>query len=377
MKKINFGKLSIDNDVISSIQECIENNWVTMGPKVKEFEKKWNTIFNYKYSAAVSSGTDAVLNLVSSLYDFGAKRGDEVIVPALSFIASTNAVLTAGFTPVFVDIRRDTLNINEDLIEAAITNKTRAILAVHTMGLPCNMNKILEIANKHNLIVFEDACEAHGATYTNNYGGPVYIGQESYGAAFSYYVAHLICTAEGGMVSTNSDTVYNSVVSTRSHGRIHDSLYFSHLRVGYNSKMNDMEAALGISSIKNFSDIFSKRKEVWYNLVNYTKQFTDLAYFSIEPEGYSVCPHGFSITLKDNKQVSNLTTILDKYNIEWKRNFGCIPTQHIAYEFMNHKLGEFPNAEYVGNHGVHIGTHAYMTEEDIATIKKALSECFE
>ena len=136
-KRIEFGELRIGTEAKMNLLNCVDKDWASAGPKVASFEKKWGKLFNYKHNKAVSSGTDAGINLVASLYDFGAKRGDEVIVPALSFIATANAVLAAGFTPVFVDVDRETLNIDPDKIEAAITSKTRAIKVVHTMGRPC------------------------------------------------------------------------------------------------------------------------------------------------------------------------------------------------------------------------------------------------
>lgn len=373
MKRIEFGELRIEEIARRNLIEVCNDQWASSGKKVKEFETRWGHLFGYAKNKAVSSGTDAVLNLVMSLYEYGAKRGDEVIVPALSFIATSNAVLMAGFEPVFVDIETNTLNIDPSKIEVAITNKTRAILVVHTMGHVCDMPKILEIANKHNIKVLEDCCEAHGAKYDG-----IFVGTESEGAAFSFYVAHLICCGEGGMVSTNNNLVAKSVGSTRSHGREEGSLYFDHVRIGFNSKMNDMEASLGLEGIENFGWTFSVRKDNWYELVKFTEQFKDKAWFSYEREGTVACPHGFSIVLKPGSKldIGKLASVFDNYNIHWKRNFGCIPTQHKAYAFMGYKYGVFPHAEYVGNNGIHIGTHQYLTVEDIGRIKNALQEYF-
>tara|TARA_R110002020_G_scaffold210252_6_gene416257 strand:+ start:1439 stop:2560 length:1122 start_codon:yes stop_codon:yes gene_type:complete len=368
---INFGEIRVGETARKHILDCLERNWITSGKKVKLFEEQWGSLFNYKYNKAVSSGTDAVINLVSSLYRFGAKRGDEVIIPSLSFIATANAVVTAGFTPVFVDVEKSTLNINPHKIEEAITPKTRAIMVVHTMGRPCDMTVINGIAQKHELIVFEDACEAHGAIYMGDY-----IGTNSHGSAYSFYTAHLINCGEGGMVSTNNAIVAASVGSTRSHGREEGTLYFNHIDVGYNSKMNDLEASIGLEGIENFWDTFNTRHSNLLKIINGTKEFSDKAWFSEEPRDTVVCPHGFSITLKDGKDVTPLTNALEKANIQWKRNFGCIPTQHSAYKFMNHKLGDFPEAEYIGDHGIHIGTHQYLSDEDVTCIIKVLRDFF-
>ncbi len=161
--RIEFGDLKIGEVAKKHLAEAVDSNWVSGGPKVKKFEEEWGKLFDYKYNVAMSSGTDADINACFALYDLGAKRGDEIIVPALAFIAPANAVLAAGFKPVFVDIEKHTLNINPEKIEEKITPRTRAIMVVHTMGKPCKMDRIAEIAKKHNLTLIEDACEAHGA----------------------------------------------------------------------------------------------------------------------------------------------------------------------------------------------------------------------
>ena len=373
MNRIEFGELRFGATARSNLMDCMETNWSSAGPKVKAFEEKWGTLFGYKHNKAVSSGTDAVLNLVSTAYEYGAKRGDEIIVPALSFIASTNAVLMAGFTPVFVDVELDTMNMDPRKIQAAITDRTVAILAVHTMGKMCEMDDICNIGQRHGLLIFEDACEAHGAKYTDYYPGA-----KTHGAAFSFYTAHLICAGEGGMISTNIEKVANCVESTRTHGRKPGDLYFDHERVGYNSKMNDLEASLALEGIEDFWDTFHERKEILYKLMNSTTRYSKRASFTKENFDREVlCPHGFSIVLKHDAPLSELTDILDKYDIHWKRNFGCIPTQHRAYQWMGHKLGAFPKAEYIGDHGIHVGVHRYLSEKDTDRMVEAFKEYFE
>ena len=155
-KIIKFGDLIVSKKAKKIINKAIDSNFVSGGALIKGLEEKWGKLFGYKYNVAVSNGTDADMAACLVLYDFGAQRGDEIIVPALAFAAAGNSVLAAGFKPVFVDIERKTLNINSGLIEEKITSKTRAIMAVHTMGKPCDMNAIQKIAKKHNLKIIED-----------------------------------------------------------------------------------------------------------------------------------------------------------------------------------------------------------------------------
>jgi len=369
VNRIEFGEVRIGEKALDNLKHCCETNWVSGGPKVKEFERKWNDLFDYEDSVAVSSGTDAVINACLALYDFGAKRGDEIIVPALSFIATSNAVRAAGFTPVFVDVDIETLNIDVSKIKSAITDKTVAIIAVHTMGKMCEMDVICGIAEDYGFKVIEDAAEAHGASYQG-----IRVGKWGDASTYSFYVAHLVCCGEGGMVSCNTQEYANIIKSTRSHGRPHDSIYFNHLRTGINSKMNDLEASIGLEAIDVFWKTFNTRHKTMLDIREACRGFEDVAIFSEQESGDVNCPHGFSVTCVDTGRINIIKTTLDKYNIHHKRNFGCIPTQHKAFSDMGYSLGDFPAAEWIGDNGIHIGCHQYLTEENIDRIKIALKE---
>jgi len=372
MKRIEFGELKIGEKAKQNLLHICETHWASGGPKVKLLEKNWSDLFGYKRSVAMSSGTDGVINACLALYDINAKRGDEVIVPALSFIATSNAVRAAGLTPTFVDVKKETLNIDESKIENAITDNTVAIIAVHTMGRPAEMDIICDIAKRHNLIVIEDACEAHGASYKGRF-----VGKWGDMSVYSYYIAHLVCCGEGGMVSTDHEHLGNILSSTRSHGRPFNSIYFDHERIGYNSKMNDLEASIGLESIGVFWKTFNTRHATMKRMRSSVAGYEDVAWFSEEEADNKNCPHGFSITCKTEKNIDKVKEVLDKYNIHWKRNFGCIPTQHRAFQDMGHNLGDFPEAEWVGDNGIHIGCHQYLSEEDIIRIEVALKESLE
>tara|TARA_R110002020_G_scaffold46539_24_gene132433 strand:- start:8059 stop:9195 length:1137 start_codon:yes stop_codon:yes gene_type:complete len=374
MKRIEFGELRIGEQARKNLMHVCDTNWASGGPKVKELEKKWSSLFNYKRSVAMSSGTDGVINSCLALYDLkNAKRGvSEVIVPALSFIATSNGVRAAGLIPKFVDVKRETLNIDESKIEEAINENTVAIMPVHTMGRMAEMDKICEIAKAHNLIVIEDACEAHGAMYKDKLVG--HWGEMS---IYSYYIAHLVCCGEGGMVSVNDDNIADILSSTRSHGRPFNSIYFDHQRTGLNSKMNDLEASIGLEAVDVFWDTFFTRHKSIKMMRHECKGYEDVAFFSEEDEGNVNCPHGFSITCKKEGDIEKVKNALDKYDIHHKRNFGCIPTQHASFSDMGYKLGDFPESEWVGNNGIHIGCHQYLSPQDLDRICLALTEGLE
>ena len=227
MKRIEFGELRIGEMARQNLMDVCDTSWASGGPKVKKLESQWSSLFNYKESVAMSSGTDGCMNACFSLYDLkDAKRNvSEVIVPALSFIATSNAVRASGLVPRFVDVTKETLNIEN----------TVAIQVVHTMGRMAEMDVICEIAQRHNLILIEDACEAHGAKFKDKF-----VGHWGDMSIYSFYIAHLVCCGEGGMVSTNDENIAKYLFSTRTHGRPFNSIYFDHQRTGLNSKIEDV-----------------------------------------------------------------------------------------------------------------------------------------
>ena len=194
--KIPFGTISITKESRNLIDSILDSGRVSNGKYVREFEEKFAQLTGVKEAVALSSGTDADALALAVLYDFGAERDDEIIIPALSFVATGNSVLQAGFKPVFVDVERDTLNIDPEQIEKVITKKTRAIMPVHLMGKPAKMDEIKKTAKKYNLFVIEDAAEAHGGVYKGKNVGT--IGDM---AAYSLYLAHIITTIEGGIIT--------------------------------------------------------------------------------------------------------------------------------------------------------------------------------
>ncbi|MFC1917797.1 DegT/DnrJ/EryC1/StrS family aminotransferase [Chloroflexota bacterium] len=370
--RISFGDLKIGPTARKYIESALDRNWITEGINVREFELKFADLFGFRHAVATSSGTDADIVACASLYDFGAERGDEIILPASTFVASANAILAAGFMPKFVDIEIETLNIDPTKIEEAITDRTRAIMTVHLMGKPCKMDEIMEIARTHSLRVIEDACEAHGAEYKGKFVGS--IGDMG---AFSLYAAHVVVAGEGGMVSTNDDAIYNMVRSVKSHGRPANSIYFDFQRFGLNCRMNELTAAVGLEGIECFVETFQKRKDNLYKLLELTKDLEDYCYFITEEDHEKVSPHAFPLVLRDRKHdYRKLYEFLESQEIQCKTLFGSLPTQHGAFKFMNLKPGSFPVAEYVGENGLHFGIHQYLTDSDLVYISEKLKEYF-
>lgn len=355
--KVPFGTVSITAKAKDLIDEAIKRQWLTKGRYVKEFEERFAALFGVKYGIAVSSGTDADAIACAVLYDFGAKRGDEVIIPALTFVATGNAVLQAGLKPVFVDVRRDTLNIDVDKIEQVITPRTRAIMPVHLMGKPAEMDRIMAIAKKHHLYVIEDAAEAHGAEYKGRK-----IGSIGHMACFSLYAAHIVTTIEGGMIITDDPQMAQAAASLRNHG-IDGKFRFQ--RIGFSAKMNEIEAAVGLGNLDIFQDILEKRRR---NVRYLIKQFArfDKYFIYLHEDAHEVLgPHAFHIILKPglNFTKDDFVTYLEKEGVDSRNLFYSIPTQTPSYEFMGYHEGDFPETEYCSNHGTHIGCHQDITLE--------------
>lgn len=349
--KVPFGTVSITPKARTLINEALDTKWVTKGKYVKEFEEKFAALFGVKYGVAVSSGTDADALACAALYDFGAKRGDEVIVPALSFVATGNAVFQAGLMPVFVDIKRDTLNIDPDKIEAKITSRTRAIMPVHLMGKPAEMDKICAIAKKHHLKVIEDAAEAHGAEYRG-----AKIGAIGDMACFSLYAAHIVTTIEGGITITNDEKTADVLRSLRNHGMTGK---FTFDRIGFSAKMNEIEAAVGLGNLDIFQDILDTRRRNMLYLIEKFRRFDEYFITLTEEPHEKLGPHAFSIIVREGMPFTKeaFVSFIEGRGVDSRNLFYSMPTQCPSYAFLGHKPGAFPEAEYCSDHGTHIGIH--------------------
>lgn len=369
---IEFGEFRHSNLSKEHVLDCLYKNWVSLGEKTREFESKFASLFSYKYCRAVNSGTSAGIASCITLYDLkDAKPGDEVICPALSFIATANSIRAAGFVPMFVDIDHD-MNINPDLIESAITEKTKAIKAVGLMGRPPKLDKIKQIADKHGLLLIVDGCESYGCKYKGKHCLEYADIETS-----SHYVGHLLVGAEGGTCMTNRKEIDELIQSIRSHGRQGSNLYFEHERYGLNLKQSDIHSALLLGMVDQFWEIFNKRRSNYHYLRQGMSGLEDKAWFTEEDSEDVNCPHGFSVTLKPKYQsyIEDFKDHLTDCSIHWKRNFGSMP-DHKAFSYLNQQ-GKFPVATYVGNYGIHTGCHYYLSEDDLKYMVKSIKSFLE
>ena len=255
-----YGAQWFDDKEISEVIDSLKSNWITTGPKMRFFEDKFKSIIGSKYAIAVNSGTAALHISTSSI---NIQHGDEVITTPFTFVASANCVVYRGGIPIFADIKKDTYNIDPSEIKRKLTPKTKAIIPVHFAGQPCDMDEIIEIANENNLFIIEDAAHAIDAEYKNKK-----IGNISDLTTFSFHPVKNITTAEGGMVTTNDDELYNKLLMFRTHGISKDAVkrfgksgdfYYDMQYLGFRYNLSELHASLGIHQL-NKLEAFQKRR---------------------------------------------------------------------------------------------------------------------
>jgi perosamine synthetase len=364
--KIEFGKVELGRLARENIQKCLDSNWVTAGPMVEEFERQYAKTMGYQYVRAVNSGTSADFVACLCLYSLcDAQPGDEIIVPALGFIAAHSSIIAAGFVPVPCDIKIETLNIDESKIEALITPRTKAIMVINTMGKPCKIDVIKDICHRHHLRLIIDNCEGHGCKFQGQ--SMAEIGADA--VTYSFYAAHIVFANQMGAVCSHREIVADLVDSIRSHGRPIGDKTFQHDRFGWNCQPNDLCAAIGLESIGDFKHVFNNRR---WRLKQIVSRLEHLPfYMNVEDQGDTNSPHAVTITFKndDEHRFQQFYKYLHDKGIDCKLNFKSAFTQQKALkQFHNYKPGDFPAAEYVGRNGLHLPCHQHMNAFDIQYI---------
>lgn len=349
------------NDEIKEVADSLKNAWVTEGPKSKEFLQEVLKMTGAKYGVLAPNGT---LSLYMALMVLGIGKGDEVIVPDFTMIASSNAVYLTGATPVFVDVSLADLNIDPDLIEKSITSKTRAIMPVHIYGHATDMDKIKKISKKHNLLMVEDACQGLGLYYRGKH-----VGTFGELGCFSFFADKTITTGgEGGAVITNNKELYEKLLYFRNQGRLHSGT-FIHPEIGYNFRMTDLQCAVGLVQIRKFKQITEKRLKNHSIYEKYLKGIKEIKI--IGPFSYSnFVPFRLNIFAE---KLPQLMEFLENNGVQTRGMFFPLHKQP-CYKTYKYSDKNFPNSIYAYENGLSLPVYYSLKENEIKyicdTIKK-------
>lgn len=352
--RIPFADPFISEEDVSSVVEALRRKCLSQGEYVDRFEKEFARYVGVKHAIAVSNGT-AALHTALVAIDIGSN--DDVIVPSFSFISVANCVLYQGAKPVFADIDLSTYNIDPNEIEEKITKKTRAIIAVHYAGHPVDMDVIIEIARKHNLCLIEDAAEAHGSLYKGKKAGSL-----GHMACFSFYPNKNMTTGEGGIITTNDEELAEKMRMIRSHGQ--DRRYH-HVMLGYNYRMTDIQAALGITQLKRLDSVIRRKNEVAHY---YTKRISEV--FSHEVIPPYVAPYAlhtymfYTVRFRERRKRDDVAKKLEGAGIETRIAFPSIHLQPLYQSLFNYTQGCLPVTEKASNTVLSIPIYAHMTREE-------------
>lgn len=358
-EKIPYYESWIGEEELAQVTEVIRANWVSEGVKTREFEQRLAEIFGVKYSLAVSNCTAA---LIISLTAMGIGRGDEVIAPDFTFIASINAIRLAGATPGLVDINPQTFTIDPDAAEAAITPKTKAIMPVHLYGQAAEIDRICAIAEKHGLRVIEDTAQGLGVKFRDQPVG-------SFGdvSCLSFFADKSITIGEGGLVLTNSEDLFKELLMLKNDGRLERGIYL-HDRVGYNFRITDLQAAVGVAQLNKLDTIIHRKRgnEELYRQLLADVNGVELPYR--DPRCFGV-PHRVNILVDDPE---SLQRYLAQKGIGSRRFYYPVHRQP-CYNISAH----FPNTEHVYSRGLSLPSAPTLAESQIEFVSAKIKDYFQ
>lgn len=362
---IPIAKPYLTKDEAQAAYDTILTGWITQGPRVAEFEEKFAAYTGSKYAVAVSNCTTGLhLAMIVS----GVTEGDEVICPSMSYIATANAIKYVGAKPVFAEVNPETYNIDVADAERKITPKTKAILIVHQIGMPADIDAFKALCEKYNLKLIEDAACAAGSAYK---GGK--IGSHSELVCFSFHPRKVVSTGDGGMITTNREDYYNRLKLLRQHGmsvndRVrHESskiVFEDHLELAYNYRLTDIQAAVGIKQLEKLDWIIEERRKIANQYLNALKDI-DCIRLPFEQDGYFSNYQSFSIYIKPNSPISRNELMQRMLDDEIATRRG-IMTSHRETAYKDaYKDAVLPISEDACDNSILIPLYIPMAQEDI------------
>ena len=373
------------------VNRVLDSGRLTYGPFLRRFETEFARLHKRRFAVSLNSGTSALQVAVHAMKEmYGWKDGDEIIVPALTFIATSNVVIQNNLRPVFVDIDPKTYHLDPAKIEAAVTRRTRAIMPVHVFGVSADMPPILAIARRRKLRVIEDSCEA---AFVNHRGEPV--GSQGDIACFSTYQAHLVTTGVGGILATNDPAIAVKSRSLANHGR--DSIYiamdddrgkrgkalaevvdrrFSFVSIGYSYRLTELEGALGMAELAHWKEALAKRRANAEYLLKGLAPYSAMLQLPSWPDHSEHAFMMFPIVIRDRRiKKSALTRCLETWNIE-TRDMLPLLNQPVYRRMFGNIEPKYPGAAWVRKNGFYIGCHPGLSRSDLLYTVAVFKEFF-
>jgi perosamine synthetase len=375
MPNIPLFKIYWDEHDVEKVSSVIKRGmYWAIGPEIKEFEKKVAEYVGVKYALALNSGTSA-LHVILAAHDIG--KGDEVIVPSFTFIATANAALFVGAKPIFAEIEGETYGLDPADVERRITPKTKAIMPIHCGGSPCQIERLKHIADKHNLILIEDAAESLGAMVNNKK-----VGSFGDSAILSFCAPKVITVGEGGMILTNSKDIYEKARLIYNHGRVETSDYFSsteqmeYVTLGYNFRMSTMTAALGIAQMEKIDKIIGMRRANANYMSQRLSQIEAVKTPTVSDRFFHVYQL-YTVRLRSNSTLrDDLMRYLLKKDIMAKVYFYPVHlTQFYRKEF-GYREGHLPVTEKVASEVLTLPMYPTLTKKEMDYIGEQISNFF-
>ncbi len=354
---ITIAKPYLDEAEIEAVTAVLRSGVIAEGPRVAQFEQAFAEYIGVDHAVAVNSGTAA---LHVALMAHGIGKGDEVITSPFSFVATANSIVYTGAKPVFADIEPDTYIISPDQVHEMITSRTKAIMPVHLYGHAADMGAIMEIAEDHNLLVIEDACQAHGATYKGKKVGSFGTG------AFSFYPTKNMTTSEGGIITTDDPDIAARSRMLRAHG---SKQRYLHEMIGYNFRMTDISAAIGIVQLGRLAEFTEKRRQNARKLASGLKGSKNLI-LPVEKENCSHVYHQYTIR---TPRRDSLRDTLQEKGIGTGTYYPLCIHQQPLYKEMGY-AGSFPNSEKAAREVLSIPVHPGLSDADINTVIACIKE---
>lgn len=381
-KKIYYGKQSIDEDDIKAIESVLRSDWLTQGPKVKELENLLCNRFEASYAVTTTSGTSA---LHLACLAAGIQNGDEVITSPMTFVASANCVLYCGGVPVFADILEGTNNIDPKSVEAIITNKTKAVIAVDFAGQPVLLEELKKICDKHKLILIEDAAHSLGSKYKGQYVGGI-----ADLTTFSFHPVKTVTGGEGGAVLTNNKCFYEKMRLMATHGITKNKnefssddasvgeWYYEQKELGYNFRMTEMQAALIISQINRLTTFKEKRRKI-HDLYNEAFSNIDGLIIPAESDDVNTCWHLYVLRIDEEKIGCSRKTFFEALSAEnIQPQVHYIPVyRQPYYQKLGYNKDECPICERIYQQILSLPLYPAMTDEDVNDVIEAVSKICE